>query len=329
MKISKKKLIVQVINFLWSNAQTRRRFSLKDWKPIAFCFGISIFFWVFTRLNGTYATNVKIPLNFEYSQKNIIATAPLPSFIQANISGIGYELLRTSIFSTDPIAITIEQPLTTKYQTIKSIRPQLDEIFKHFKINYVLEDTLYTHFDTIVSKKLYVALDSSSIQLEENYRITSPIRLEPDSILLIGVRQALQEQSDTVWIVLEEDDIDSNFEEEIKPEINLQEYQSLAPASIKVLFDVAYFYSLQVPARLHLVNFPQDQDFLIMPKEAQVTYSMRKDIYDNYESLDSIDVYLDFLEYNETDSTICASYNMENIYEDIQSIPKNFIIIPK
>lgn len=328
MKNAKKKLLVQVVKFLWSKAQTHH-FSFKDWKAIVVCFGISIFFWVFTKLNGNYATNVKIPLHFEYAHENIIVTQPLPSFIQANISGMGYELLKTSIFSTQPIDIKIQRPLDSKYQTIKSIRPQLDEVLKNFEINYVVEDTLYTHFDTIVSKKLYIAIDSASIPLEENYKITSAIRLEPDSVLVVGTREAIQNQKDTAWVVLEEDNIDSSFEEMVKPQINLQDYQSLVPAEIKVFFDVAYFYHLEAPARLHFVNFPEDQNFDIIPKEARVMYSIRKDIYDDYETLDSIEVYLDFLEYNKADSTICASYDMQNTYEEIQSIPENFIIIPK
>ena len=314
------------MRFLWSRIRTVH-VSYKDWKAVLACIGVSLFFWVSIKLESTYSTNMKVPLKFHYSYNNIMVTKPLPAFVEVNVSGVGYELLKKLMGTLKSIHFRIENPLKTKFQTVKSIRPELDEILKDFQVNYILQDTIFTFFDTIVSKELYVAVNSNSILLDEGYQIISPIHVSPPTLTVVGPKKTIDLHIDTVWLSIEDELLSSSFQGELKPQINLHDYQTLIPAHVEVSFEVAYFYHVELPARLHFINFPENRQFQATPTEAKVQYSMRQDIYEDYEKPDSMNIYLDFLEYNEVDSTICASYLIDTHFEYIQSLPEFFTII--
>ena len=55
------------------------RFDRTNWKALALCFFAAAVFWMFNALNKNYATNLRLPLEFEFDNTKYIAVEPLPA----------------------------------------------------------------------------------------------------------------------------------------------------------------------------------------------------------------------------------------------------------
>lgn len=184
-------------------------------KVVVFCVLISTTFWFFSALNKSdYTTQVDYPIEFIYDDEVYVATKPLPRRLRIDVTGGGWDLMTRSFgFGMTPLRIRLENPSQANFQLTSPLRGQLSPLLEGLGLNFILADTLYYDIEPIVTRRLPIAFDSISVILEDNHRITSPIRIEPDSITLTGPESYVNIFPRTFIIYPEDDEVGEDVDE--------------------------------------------------------------------------------------------------------------------
>ena len=158
-----------------------------NWKIILLCFSTAATFWFFNALNKTYTTRINYPVHLTYNRDSLVAVKDPPEEIPINVTGGGWQLLKRTIsVNIEPVEIKPENPVQTQYFTAANLLPFFSAQLSDLNINYVSTDTVFFKIEPFAEKKLSIKLDSFSIQLKENFHVTSRLNIEPDSVFFRG-----------------------------------------------------------------------------------------------------------------------------------------------
>ena len=232
---------------------------MRQWKVVLIAFLAATTFWFLNSLNKEYTTSLDYPVEFVFDQDSLTAVRPLPERIGLDVTGGGWSLLRkSSVFNPAPIVIELDNPVNTSLISWIEFLPLIREQVNDLNVNQVLQDTLNLHIEPVVRKKCRVMIDSLSVLLSPSFRITSPIRISPDSVEFIGPKSQIDRLGDDYSLNLGEDEIDDNYESTV--EIRLAGEKSILakPDEVDISFDVAEFVQQQLEVPIRPVNFPED-----------------------------------------------------------------------
>ncbi len=216
------------------------------------CFFIGSFIWFFNELNGTSDTTVKYPLVFEYENKSdYVVLEPLPSFIDISINGTGWNLLR-NIFQINIKKATyiINKPSQTKFILSPILTPMISESLENVKLNYIVGDSIFLNIDDLINKKVNLIIDSTLIDLENNYKIISPLKLSNNQVLFYGPRSLINNIPDTLNLEVDDKSINNDFNKEISIIKNKNEFINSDPSSINLQFEVSEFIENKIEINL-------------------------------------------------------------------------------
>ncbi len=266
-----------------------KRFDLKDYlrrslrlfpsnndklKVVTLCILAATTFWFFSALNKSdYTTRLEYPITFIYPDDSTYVLEALPEFVLVEVRGGGWNLLRkTLLLDTPPVEIELEDPVNTHYITVQSLSQQIAERLGEVQLDGVVTDTLFFRIDHAAEKEVYVALDSSSILLENPYRIISPISLSTRQATVIGPRTILEDLDDTLFISLPEQGINEDYQQEVPLEYSISDLVSILPETVYVSFEVAPFDRVVRSVEVSTQNFPGDSSLQILPNRVDVSF---------------------------------------------------------
>ncbi|MDW7695336.1 hypothetical protein R9C00_27890 [Flammeovirgaceae bacterium SG7u.111] len=300
-----------------------------DWKVISICFGTAFTFWIFNALNDSHTDDVSIPVELLYDGENVVTLVKPPESITVNVSGNGWNLLNKVVnVAQEPIEVMLNKKslLELNHIMTNNLLPQVVNRFREMQVNYILEDSLYFDFDTIATKKVQLALRESDIELKDNYKIISSLKIEPDEAILTGAATLLSKYPDTIRIFLDETDIDADFEQMVKIAYPEHRLVSVDTEETKVKFMVAQFDKRTMRVKPEVVNFtiPEGKKITIIPSEATVEYMIEVD--EHYIPQDSLKVLLDYRTTSKVDSTISAQLKYPSYMIETNVVPKKFVI---
>ncbi|MEQ9402139.1 MAG: hypothetical protein RIM99_01025 [Cyclobacteriaceae bacterium] len=279
-----------------------------NWKVVLLSFLGATTFWFFSALGKEYNTRINYPIEVIFDQDSLISMQPIAASVEIDVTGGGWNLFRQSFwFGSDPIKIEPDNPASIKFLTRPTILPIVQNHLNQFQIqiNFLYTDTLFIDIDRKISKLVNLEVDSTSISLDKNYRIVSPIRIEPDTARIYGPVRYIDTLESTCFIPVESQEIDRNFDRFVT--LGLQEGYSISsdPGTVNVKFEVERFDNLQMPVKLELMNFPEDSSIWPTREEVIVNFimqrSLREDLFDG-----DFKVMLDFDMINRADSTAPA-----------------------
>lgn len=207
------------------------------------CFFIGSFIWLFNELNSTSDTTVKYPLVFEYENKSdYVVLEPLPDFIDISINGTGWNLLRNIFQINIKKAIyTVNKPSQTKFILSPILTPMISESLENVKLNYIVGDSIFLNIDDLINKKVHLNIDSTLIDLENNYKIISPLKLSNNQVTFYGPKSLINNISDTLNLDLDIKAIKNDFNESINIIKNKNRFINSDPSSINLQFEVSEF----------------------------------------------------------------------------------------
>ncbi|MFP4094309.1 MAG: hypothetical protein ACLFUB_07470 [Cyclobacteriaceae bacterium] len=274
-------------------------------KVITLCVLAATTFWFFSALNkSNYVTRLKYPLVFEYEEDSIYTLSTLPENVLIEVSGGGWNLLRkTLLFDTPPVTVNIEEPDNTPYITGQSLSQSIAEQLGEVRLNEVVTDTLFLDFDKAVQKQVGLALDSSSLMLEEGVQLISPISISPRKVTLLGPRTIMQDVDDTLYISLREEEIGGNYRGSVVLEYVDSDLVEVKPAQAIVSFRAAPFQQISRELVVSLRNFPEDSSLQILPNRVDVSFRIQ-DKYINSIRESDFEVVADLRTLSLEDSTI-------------------------
>ncbi|MGD1958514.1 MAG: hypothetical protein ACFB2Y_06645 [Fulvivirga sp.] len=277
------------------------------YRVIVLCFLAASTFWFFNALNEDYSATVRYPLEFIYDFEKYVAVDELPQDIQLNVSGLGWNLLRNNLgIKVTPIRVPLENPLEIKKISGSAMPVFLADQLNEFDLNFVITDTLNIHIDLRGDRLINVAIDSSLIDLENDYQIVSPLSISPDTIRLYGPVDVLNELPDTIALNLPQRDIDEDYEEIIPVTINHSKAGLLSrnPPTVAVGFTVSEFTKSSRLVGISSVGFPENSE--LVPADITINYVIPVEDAGNID-INQFEIIAEYEKLNPSDSTVIPS----------------------
>ena len=204
----------EILNWVFRPLLQRHRGNLR----IAFlCLIFSTIIWLFNSLNNQIRTKISLPLKIVYDNRIFLPSKPLPKYIQVELGGNGWHLVRSSHFLLpEVIYINIKHPSIHSRIDTSSIRHYLESHYNMINVKRILIDQLDISFDHKSHKSIFLKVDESSISIANGYVRDSIIIIKPNRILVSGSSILLEKLSDTVQVLIPFKNLDKDFNEQIR-----------------------------------------------------------------------------------------------------------------
>ncbi len=274
---------------------------VENWKVVLLSLIVAATFWLFNALNKDYNARLDYPIEFKFSNDSLVIMRPLPETVELDVSGIGWNLFKkTFLLNAKPIVIRLDNPTDIKYLPRASIVPLISDQLEGLNINYVVTDTLHFDIEKKVSKVIDILVDSANIKLEEHYRITSPVNVNPDTAQVIGAQRFIQNIPD-IYTLLIEETITGDYDDEIEIELPENSYLRAIPYEINVTFDITKFIRDSVLVTPEIINFPPDA--YILDTSVYIHYTFQEGDYEEISTSD-FNLLIDYEKIITSDSSI-------------------------
>lgn len=254
---------------------------LKKRKLIVFAVFILIasLLWFFNALDKTYESSVKISVRFKNLPEQKALRNDLVKELEIGIKGYGYHLLQLKVqknripvvvdlnnFNINELASEPEVFYLTTNQLISMIQSRFNS---HITCFSVKPDTIFFNYSNIVSKKvpIYTNLNYS---IDSKYMLTNKISVEPDSVIISGPKNVVENTDSVVTKFEDIGVISGNLIENIKLVLNKDLQYSTN--SVKVSFSSEKFSEKLVNASIKIINVPDSVLITTIPKTVDLIF---------------------------------------------------------
>jgi hypothetical protein len=295
---------------------------IDNWKVVLLSMIGATTFWFFNALNKEYSAMVEYPVEFVMSRDSIVIMDPLPETITIDISGGGWGLFRNTLwFSVDPIRVQLDNPTDIRFLTRSTMMPLIKEHLSDVTVNFLYSDTLSIQIEKKISKKVKLLIDSANVNLEENHRIVSPIRIEPAEIAIIGPETIINSLQDAYYIPISRKEIDDNFQQRMTIPLPFEDIMVADPSQVEASFEVDRFDQKSIIIPIEQLNFPADSTYALSDTTVTINYIIQRSKDRKYIFSD-FGVSLDYNMLDRSDSSIqpLIIYYPEEI-DDLTMIP--------
>jgi hypothetical protein len=216
-------------------------------------------FWFFNALNHDYTADLKYPISIVYDKDKLIPVSRLPSSVEFNASGYGWNFLRKSLLiNQKPVFIKPLELPRKNYITSGDIFQLFSEQLSDIKINYFLQDTLFFEFDYVSRRNIFLKPDTHNLHLAADYRIIGKIEIKPDSIYCTGPAGYIKSLPDTMLLHLPFDNVAGSFEETVPVDGFLNASAKLNHPEVLIKFETKKLEKRIKQIRVIKENFPQN-----------------------------------------------------------------------
>ena len=277
-------------------------------KVVVYCILTAATFWFFSALNKEYDASVRFPIEWSLDKETYIVIDELPDDIQMNVSGLGWNLLRAnSGIGLTPLVLSLTDPATKKSLPGTFFANQVAEELDQLQLNYIIEDSLLFNIDYREVQSFPVYIDSLHIDLEDGYRIISPIEFDTELIEISGPKKVLESiPKDTFWVFVIETNIDEQFNSEVPLQLEYPDLMEANPQTIKVSFEVSKFVNQEIELPISYTNTESLQNIFFKDSLITVHYLIQESLIDSV-STENLTVEADFNSINRADSTLTLS----------------------
>lgn len=266
----------------------------KEFKVFLLFFVLSFFFWVFTKLSGSYTTTVPIAVEFinipndKYVKEEAIQ-------LKVEVETSGFRVLQ-QLLATPKMTIDLAKSLQKKgdnytIETSTLNRKIKDKIGIFSKIKNISPEQLEIAVVSYEEKKLPVLLDTT-IVFREGYDLLSSMRISPDSIKVFGPKTTLDTLTAIRTEKLKLEDVYEDFSQQLavrKTPNNLKYDLDV----VTVYGDVDEFVYKELSIPVEIINMPKNAEITIFPKEITVSFKSPISMYNKISSQD-FEVIADF-----------------------------------
>ncbi|WP_114749003.1 YbbR-like domain-containing protein [Pleomorphovibrio marinus] len=301
-------------------------------KVVVLCVFTATTFWVLNALNKEdYSTIVSQPIRIEYNQEEFQAVEELPGYVQIEIHGNGWDLLRKYFqFNVTPFVIELEDPSRNGYVLTRDVRRELTEVIAPTQLVNIVQDSIHFKVDRLVTRKINVVVDTTENTLAQNFRYASPIKIDPEVVAVRGPISIVQSLEGQLLLELPDDEIKSNYSKLLPLTVprDKRSFLSLEEETVQVDFEVVQFVDgskrLTLEKKFFPANVSVEQEDI---SSVMLFYLVDERHLEDLEKLD-LQAVLNFHNRNREDSTVNVSLNLNPNYLEIQSfVPEKFKLI--
>ncbi len=198
-----------------------------------------------------------------------------PREVSINVTGGGWQLFKSTVsLRVAPVIIAPENPVQTQYLTASNLLTIVSGQLNDLNINYVATDTIFFKIEPYLEKRLPIRVDSANIGLRENYFITTPVLLEPDSVTFRGPISLIRQLPEVFTVSLINANINGNYDEQLSLDMFSSSLIKKQPEVIHLKFDVEEFIEQTISVDIQMVNFPYDTSIYLQKNQINVFYSV-------------------------------------------------------
>lgn len=287
-------------------------FFISQPKIFLYCFLAGSLIWLFNELNNRSNATIFYPINFEYDEpENFIEVEPNPNLVEVSINGTGWNLLRNLLkINIKKAEYKLNNPSQTKHILSSSLVPNISESLENISLNYVVTDSVFFNIELIKKKSLTLKFDSLGIELRDNFKLVSDVKISDEIINIKGPESLINTLPDEYLLKLKENNIGRNFNSDISIE-SFGDFSEVSPKSVNVNFLVSEFINDEIT-----FDLIYDQDGYDIDTTIVVSYEIEKGI--KLDEEDSI-----YLSYNIINGNIIPEVLGNTKIEVIDLIPNS------
>ncbi|WP_373495903.1 YbbR-like domain-containing protein [Aquiflexum sp.] len=280
---------------------------ISNFKVAALCFMAAATFWALNALNkDNYTTVIDFPIEIIFDENEFRAVENLPDRIKLEINGNGWDLLRKYFkVNESSFLIEINNPSTKDYLLTSEIRRGISESLSPTNLSTILTDTVKFRIDKIVTRKIKIQADTASNPLAKNFRLISPIEIDPSVVSIKGPTSILQKLDGVLKVDLKENKINKNFNKILTLDLpdSLKKFLELEEESVHVRFELIQMLEGNKRLKLKLENFPNNVSLVQQPGTIIMSYLIDERKLEDLKALE-FEAILNYNNRNRQDSTI-------------------------
>lgn len=262
------------------NNNPLRAMSETDRKVLAICIAAAFAFWLILNLSRTYSIEETVQLNYLLDPERTLARdSPVPTTQEVEVQGPGWDLVWESIRFED---ITVDFDLRGQ----KSLDISRSELERKIQRNLSSGDLSVVNLDfsrqTIFTapkegKKVPI-VSRLRINFADGFIATGQPLFRPDSIVVTGPRDLLEDL--TAWPT-EETEL-QDIESDINREVNLAPpANSLMPSreTVRLQLPVEAFIQRTLEVPVTVINAPAVDSFQVIPTTIRLSVTLPQSSY--------------------------------------------------
>ncbi|MFN4111491.1 MAG: YbbR-like domain-containing protein [Ignavibacteria bacterium] len=293
-------------------------------------FGIFIFiafvFWGSITLSEEYTINLSVPIKIFLPTQKFAIEGDVPEKMNIRIRAIGWEIIKLKYFQRPVFELIINEPIENFTFNMNSISNDQLGLSPYAKIISIRPDVIRLNFNMSVEKKIKI-YPRLIFTLKEGYDIVSPIKIEPETILIKGSKKVVSKidslPTETIQLseLSEFTTIDTKLIDTLS---NLITYDKIR---VKVSFDVQQIADRdfeKIP--ITLINAPPNKDIVLFPSFVDVKLRGGISILGALHN-DSLKAFVDLKKISSEEEEIIPEFQIPFGVKVVDYFPKHFKLI--
>ncbi len=243
------------------------------------CLLISIFIWFLIVLSKETYTTIEYPIVFENNPENLVLVNNPDSILSFRVSSGGFELLTLKYLTRKrPLLIDMKKLDLVKdgnnYTSVYSTSKISKEIIAKLNISQeyisISPANVYFRFESLYGKKVKV-LPKLKIDFARQFQLSDSLSVEPDSVMVIGPEQLLEQINyiETIEQELNQIDKSQTIRAEVRLPENLQNIKVI-PKEVEIGLSVNKYTESTI--KIPIVHSIKDYKIKTYPDFVVVTY---------------------------------------------------------
>ena len=264
----------------WLSNNPWQKMAETDRKVFAICVGAAFIFWLILNLSREYTVQREIQLNYAVASERVLAGS-LPSTVDADVRGQGWNLLLESLYQPGPLPITIqvEDGGGNNRLTTAELTSQIERNLTSGALNVTRTDFESIQIlTTPLAGKRVPIVPNIAVTVAPGFVIVDSLYLSPDSVTVNASNDAV----DTIdfWPTRRMSvlNVGGRAEGEAPLEIPPDNITLSRPTSLYSVRTEPFIQrTVRVP--ITVVNAPAGENFELTPREVEVLVGMPQSAY--------------------------------------------------
>lgn len=236
----------------------------------------SILIWLLITLSKEYTITIQFPISYQEIPKDKLLQSEPQKTLEIVVKSSGFRILKTR-FSSKTIKISaknLKHKSRSKYYLLTQNKKNeiQQQISKGIALQQIVKDTLFLDLGSLVAKKIPVKPDLK-IKYHIGYDLDEDLKIKPDSIVVYGPKNYVNNLQKITLLPLELEDVKENFIKQVSIKIpnNISNLKfSNYKVTIKGKVEKFTEGSVQVP--YSIINKPKNITINTLVKEVTVVY---------------------------------------------------------
>jgi len=272
---------------------------------------LSFLFLVIVKLSKSYTETLTFHVSYINVPEQHSITADYDSIVKVKVKAYGFSLLAQNFYKHDLI-IDFNKEVQKKglryiYATKRGRSAIESQLGSKIEVHSIQPDSLGFPYEIMTVKTVPVQLDTE-ITYESGYDLLNGLKLEPDSVKVIGPKKSVEKISKVMASKLQLSDVNKTINERIGLTIDESlKNVKLSQKKVNVSGAVQKFTEGTFEVPVTFENLPSDVKINYFPKTVTVAYYVSLENYKKIKALD-FKVVCDFSNVKNTDKTFMIPY---------------------